>query len=931
MGGRVVCEGVPDAILDFTTHLQVDPTPLKAKPSNHAAVVERLKEPSTVCEITVRELAELLANGGTFMPSICPDKNSKSWQSCSGFCIDIDNDQKQKDRGYLTLMSKDAVKRATEYGLCPVLVYETFNPKNESERYRMVFLLADEVTDREQFDRMAAKMLDLFPDADESTVDDYRHFYGTDKRVLVMPGAQILPAEEFAARLDKVERMPPNDPGYKAGDDTGGGNADYGRPDSGEREGNGKKASVADSDGGTGKQPSNRDVRMVKSMLAIIPVSKLGHDPWVKIGMALHSAGFGCEVWDEWSKSDTRQDGHGYEAGLCEKKWKTFEDDKDKAVSIGFLKDMAYRLGWMPENPPEVTGFYFSHGWLYERSNSRNGYDKRLTPTPPYILADIVDVDTNARRALVGVTIEEGYKKPVEHTVVLDREVLFNHTQIVNALVSTGAVITSTNARGIVEYLKESDGATWAANRPRYKSVSHMGWAGEPLGAFMPYDQFAEGVDVRFDAKPDAAALAIPFLAPKGTLEEWVAGMEPARDSMAFRAIMAASFASPLVPVLQVQAFIVYLWGPSHTGKTPSMKAGGSVWGCPSGSAAGSYYRTFADTPKAITKTASFYHNVPMIIDEFQTKDAGRSGGQRGRQDSATDLLYNLSQGHERAALNQDRSFKAYSSWNLLVIATGEVPISNTRTQQGALNRTLEINAAPFDDEREASNMHRFVTEQYGTAGREYVKRLQGFTVARLKDGFESVRESVLAVVGGCPQAENIALLVFADVLADTFIFKRHGEWGESLADALEMAKWLADNTGTARERDTGRQAIEELAGWMARENSHFIDAVENVGVVGAPSPVYGKYATFKGRRVCYIIKSEFDRMLEDAGYSPRQVLGRMKDESIIHTEQNGESNTVVRDIGIRHARCVCIFEDKLSEFLDGPQPVQTRMEETQV
>lgn len=111
--------------------------------------------------------------------------------------------------------------------------------------------------------------------------------------------------------------------------------------------------------------------------------------------------------------------------------------------------------------------------------------------------------------------------------------------------------------------------------RPRFRSVTHMGWAQGPLGGFMPYDC---GGEVRFDPAPDELVKARPFMEPAGTLAGWVAGVAGARAaSMAFRCVMAASFASPLVSLLNVQTFIVYLWGRSRSGKTPTLKAAGSV------------------------------------------------------------------------------------------------------------------------------------------------------------------------------------------------------------------------------------------------------------------------------------------------------------------------------------------------------------------
>lgn len=139
------------------------------------------------------------------------------------------------------------------------------------------------------------------------------------------------------------------------------------------------------------------------------------------------------------------------------------------------------------------------------------------------------------------------------------------------------------------------------------------GWA-SLLGAFLPFDA---GAEMRFDPAPDEAAKARPFMRPAGTLAEWVAGVAPARAaSPAFRCVMVTSFASPLVAVAGVQPFVVYLWGRSRSGKTPALKATGSVWDDPT-EKPDSYYWTFSDTPKTIVRATALLHDQPLIVDKL--------------------------------------------------------------------------------------------------------------------------------------------------------------------------------------------------------------------------------------------------------------------------------------------------------------------------
>ncbi len=55
------------------------------------------------------------------------------------------------------------------------------------------------------------------------------------------------------------------------------------------------------------------------SALNAIPVSALTYQEWINIGFALKKEGFSCDVWDNWSRLDSR-----YHEGECRHKWETF-------------------------------------------------------------------------------------------------------------------------------------------------------------------------------------------------------------------------------------------------------------------------------------------------------------------------------------------------------------------------------------------------------------------------------------------------------------------------------------------------------------------------------------------------------------------------------------------------------------------------------
>lgn len=77
--------------------------------------------------------------------------------------------------------------------------------------------------------------------------------------------------------------------------------------------------------------------------LNYIPPSALNYTEWVTVGMALKHEGMSADIWDSWSRSDSR-----YKSGDCEKKWNTFRESSGEIVTGGTIFEMAKRFGCNP-------------------------------------------------------------------------------------------------------------------------------------------------------------------------------------------------------------------------------------------------------------------------------------------------------------------------------------------------------------------------------------------------------------------------------------------------------------------------------------------------------------------------------------------------------------------------------------------------------
>ncbi|MBO5555952.1 MAG: PriCT-2 domain-containing protein, partial [Oscillospiraceae bacterium] len=81
---------------------------------------------------------------------------------------------------------------------------------------------------------------------------------------------------------------------------------------------------------------------MILSALKAIDVAAVPRSDWIAVGMALKEEGFPLEVWDEWSRNDSR-----YKPGECERIWNGFHGYPNP-VRGGTIVKLARQRGWSP-------------------------------------------------------------------------------------------------------------------------------------------------------------------------------------------------------------------------------------------------------------------------------------------------------------------------------------------------------------------------------------------------------------------------------------------------------------------------------------------------------------------------------------------------------------------------------------------------------
>ena len=225
-------------------------------------------------------------------------------------------------------------------------------------------------------------------------------------------------------------------------------------------------------------------------------------------------------------------------------------------------------------------------------------------------------IDDNIQRVKIAF-----HKTGRWRSVVAERKLISDRRSILD-LSKWGIDVTSERS-GISNYLAvcESQNET---RIPRRQSIG-LGWVNSE---FSPYIE-----NIKFDGEGNFDDVFNSVRAV-GDYDTWLKYMIASRKRGGLaRIVLAASFAAPLVGLLDGLPFFVHLWGGSGAGKTVALMAAASVWGNP---ATGKLVRSFSSTGVGMEVLAGFLRNLPVCLDELGTAK---------RDDEFDKIIYLLGEG----------------------------------------------------------------------------------------------------------------------------------------------------------------------------------------------------------------------------------------------------------------------------------------------
>ena len=545
------------------------------------------------------------------------------------------------------------------------------------------------------------------------------------------------------------------------------------------------------------------------------------------------------------------------------------------------------------------------NGWIYSESgisyiDEKKAYPTMVCRTPIILTRRLKSMETGEEK------IEIAFKRDGQWSkAIFPRSTIFTARGI-TVLSDLGCTVTSENAKMVVSFLAALEAENIDIIN-KADSTSTFGW--QTRGRFLP----GHGDDIILDIDPSMRGWATAYH-KNGTFEGWKATMAPHRERDKFRFILAASFAAPLLRIIQQRIFIIYNWGSSKGGKTAGLKAALSAWGDPE-----RLMVNFNATQVALERMAGFYNDLPLGIDERQL--AGQ------KQDKLEQIIYMLGSGTGRARGSKGGGLQANSTWRTVALTTGEEPLSTETTMTGVSTRVLEVYGGPFSDEKAAGLMHQQAGNNCGWAGPEFIRKVMQTDERTITDNYDRMVEEVYRVSNGTSGSHiaSISAVALADAMIETWIFSddvpewRVSENGKQVLviapevwrRSVQMAQSIIKEQLAAGVADVNENATQYIVDWILSNRQYFGEKA--IGTcLGLLSDDQGK---------AYIFPSILNNALTKAGYSPRKTMKYMADNDIISSSQKangGKEYSVKKWFDGRSVRMVEFDLKRFSKPVDA-------------
>ena len=438
------------------------------------------------------------------------------------------------------------------------------------------------------------------------------------------------------------------------------------------------------------------------------------------------------------------------------------------------------------------------------------------------------------------------YKEGSWKELIVDKSQLSINQKLL-LLSDDGLDVTSENVRYYINYFNEIMNIN---NIKKLDSISHIGWKGDD---FVPYD--SHGI---FDGADDFKNI-YSAIGSKGSVLKWRETIKKLRKHKVIKILMATTLASPLLEKLNLQPYMVNLWSSlSGNGKTLSCMVAMSIWGNPD---IGALRLSSNNTQNYYSVVASFMRNFTCYFDELQIV-------KRSKYLDMESLVMDLCNGTEKGRLNKNSQARQVKVWYNNFLFTSNDKLVKENAGEQIYNRVIDVEIGEKIIEN-GQDIARIIKENYGFAGREYIKYIKKIGFDTIFSRFKTILDKILSTTKATDkQASSLASILLANELANECIFD-----DDYILQVEDIVEYVNDKD----EIKTSIKAKEYIiniisANWKKFEENN-----------------YGECWGIKDDFVCTINSQILFRELEKGGFEFNTVKKEWADIGFLETNSQGK------------------------------------------
>ena len=480
-------------------------------------------------------------------------------------------------------------------------------------------------------------------------------------------------------------------------------------------------------------------------------------------------------------------------------------------------------------------------------------YNTKFSYIPVIPVERYINEDTGKEKVKIIFYKENEWKE-----LIVDKSQLAINNKLL-LLSDDGLDVTSENVRYYINYFNEIMNIN---NIKKLDSISHIGWKEND---FVPYD--SHGI---FDGADDFKNI-YKSIGSKGNYDKWKECIFKLRKHKVMKLLMATTLASPLLEKLNLQPYMVNLWSSlSGNGKTLSCMVAMSIWGNPD---IGALRLSSNNTQNYYSVVASFMRNFTCYFDELQIV-------KRSKYLDLESLVMDLCNGTEKGRLNKNSQAREVKVWFNNFLFTSNDRLVKENAGEQVYNRVIDIEIGEKIIEN-GQDIARIIKENYGFAGREYIKYIQKIGFDNIFQRFKNILNEIIEKTPATDkQASSLASILLANELANECIF--HDDYILQVEDIEEYVNDKNDIKTSIKAKE-------------------YIISIINANAKKFDDLGYGECWGMKGEYVCTINAQILYRELERGGYEFNTVKKDWADMNFLELNSQGKfihQTTVRREKG---------------------------------